>query len=123
MSVLRYTLVLCPSLALLGCATPQTVPCDSACQDTQRRAAYIAAKPELDKRLKLAITQGKLVPGMSQDDVRAVLGEPDDRVDTVAPWIGREQWIYRAETDLAPSFYYFQFGRLQSWRRDITANN
>lgn len=109
-------------LALSGCASPRSSKCDGACQAEQRRDAYLTANPELSPKTSSAIAQGRVLVGMSTSEVIAVLGEPDNKVDAHAPWIEREQWIYRSQ-DGMPVYYVFRFGRLHTWTGGPTADN
>jgi hypothetical protein len=42
----------------------------------QRRASYLAAHPELNPSIRELIEQGRVVPGMTKDQVRAAWGSP-----------------------------------------------
>jgi len=109
-------------LTLSGCAGPRPSECDEACQAERRRDAYLAANPELPPKISSAIAEGRVVVGMSTSEVMAVLGEPDNKVDAHAPWIEREQWIYRSQAG-TPVYYVFRFGRLHTWTGGPTADN
>lgn len=115
-------LVLGVLLILGGCAGSPPSDCGPDCHAEQRRDAYLAAHPELSPKITAAIAEGRVLMGMTANDVVAVLGEPDRKVDAHAPWIEREQWIYRSEEGV-PVYYVFRFGRLHTWTGDPTASN
>lgn len=118
----KLCLTLLAAVALSGCAGPRPDNCDKNCQAEQRRDAYLASHPDLPPKTRSAIALGRVLVGMSADEVIAVLGEPDSKVDAHAPWIEREQWIYRSAGGM-PSYYVFRFGRLHTWTGDSTAQN
>lgn len=45
-------------------------------QAAQRRAEYVAARPTLAPGVRQAITDGAIVVGMTEEDVRVACGEP-----------------------------------------------
>lgn len=87
--------------------------CDTVCQDEKRRRAYLTQHPNLSVELKNAILEGRVLIGMTKDQVVAALGRPDQRQDS-STWAAREQWIYNAGTDQA-RFFTFQFGKINRW--------
>lgn len=107
-------LILVSCTQLLACGTAPVASCDAACLVEQRRSQYIEQHPQLSEQLKAAIRSGKLMVGMSKEDVAAVLGPPDKTVDMRAKWIEREQWLYSSRGETAGS-YVFRFGKLHSW--------
>lgn len=109
-------------LLLSGCAGTRPSGCDADCQAQQRREAYLETHPELPAKTSSAIAEGRVLVGMTASEVIAVLGEPERKVDAHAPWIEREQWIYRSEEGL-PVYYVFRFGRLHTWTGGPTASN
>ncbi|MBL7130966.1 MAG: hypothetical protein ISS45_06170 [Candidatus Omnitrophica bacterium] len=86
------------SLTILGCASsgPLLKP------DIDSRQGYVMNHPELSYEIKQAILEGRVIEGMTKDDVRASWGEPDEifdfSKDRNAWWYeeDREGWIYRA---------------------------
>jgi hypothetical protein len=100
-------------VSLSGCGTAP-VACLDKCQADQRRLAYVEANSNLDLRLKKAILSGKVIIGMSKEDVIAAIGEPDNSVDNNASWVGREQWVYTEDASHR-GYYFFKYGRLNSW--------
>jgi len=112
--VQKLTLCLIFTSLFSGCAAPK-VACDTECEAQDRRHTYILANPELQTKHKKAILLGRVSLGMSREDVIAALGHPKTTVDTNAFWIEREQWVY--ELPHTTEFYYFKFGKLNSWNR------
>lgn len=89
------------------------ITCDTNCQDEKRRRTYLVQHPNLSTELKNAILEGRVLIGMSKDQVIAAIGRPDQRQDT-STWAAREQWIYNAGTDQG-RFFTFQFGKINRW--------
>ena len=89
------------------------IPCDTPCQDEQRRRTYLTQHPGISTELKNAILEGRILIGMTKDQVVAAIGRPDQRQDT-STWAAREHWIYNAGTDQA-RFFTFQFGKVNRW--------
>lgn len=87
--------------------------CDTNCQDEQRRRTYLTQNPGLSTELKSAILEGRILIGMTKDQVVAAIGRPDQWQDT-STWAAREHWIYNAGTDQA-RFFTFQFGKVNRW--------
>lgn len=113
-SLLALLISLVSLTQLSACGTAPVVACDAACLVEQRRNLYIQQNPQLPEQLKAAIRSGKLLVGMSKEEVAAVLGPPDKTVDMRAKWIEREQWLYTSQGETAGSFV-FRFGKLHSW--------
>lgn len=59
-----------------------------------RRQAYVRAHPELDARIRNAITDGKLLHGMTTEQVRACAGDPVDTNRVLTPEGLVEEWRY-----------------------------
>lgn len=57
---------------------------------------------------------GKLIIGMSKDDVIASIGPPQDIMGESSTWVAREQWIYQSST--VRNYYFFKFGKLNAWQ-------
>lgn len=105
---------------LVGCATtPPT--CDTLCQDSQRRTAYLEQHTDLTSRMRAAISEGRIIIGMTPAHVRAALGEPSQIIAGRPDIVAREQWLYRAP-DNSANWVYFQMGEVRSWTGDNTDN-
>lgn len=89
--------------------------CDNQCQSANRRQAYISQNPHLSDKFKAAVLEGRVLLGMTMEDVIASIGKPDQKQETTT-WAAREQWIYHSGTELA-RLYVFQFGKVNSWRQ------
>ena len=87
--------------------------CDTNCQDEKRRRTFLAQHSNLSAELKNAIWEGRILIGMTKEQVVAAIGRPDQRQDT-STWAAREQWIYNAGTDQG-RFFTFQFGKINRW--------
>lgn len=79
----RIGILLLTVLATAGCQTSK--PLHIAAKDV--RTAYVRENPHLEGRIKSAIRGGRVIPGMSKEDVIASWGEPHLR--------GRSRWEYR----------------------------
>ncbi len=83
----------------------------------RRRLHYLEENPELSPAIRRAIGRGEVIVGMSESDVRASIGEPDQIATTETEHGSREQWYYRTG---APGKEYLDFddGTLRSWQPD-----
>ncbi|MCA9394705.1 MAG: hypothetical protein KC900_10905 [Candidatus Omnitrophica bacterium] len=70
-------------MCVAGCQTSK--PLHVAAKDV--RTAYVRQNPQLESPVKRAIRGGRVIPGMSKDDVEASWGEPYLR--------GGSRWEYR----------------------------
>ena len=88
-------------------------------QDFERRKQYVQTHPEVDTYIKTIISQGKIVRGMTEDQVKASWGHPYDINRSVGSWGVREQWCYGYwHYGWRPtSFLYFKNGTLDSWQK------
>jgi hypothetical protein len=82
--------------------------------ETRRRLGYIEAHPDLAPAVKRAIAHGDVLPGMTETDVRASIGEPDQISSTETNPGNHEQWYYKIGS---PGREYLSFddGVLTSW--------
>ena|SRR3989338_4974368 len=84
-------------LTVTGCAV--NGPLIKPSQDTRRE--YVSKHPWLDKEIKQAILEGKVIKGMTREDVRAAWGKPsktdDFSTDPNAWWYDSdgEGWWYK----------------------------
>ncbi|MBL7130969.1 MAG: hypothetical protein ISS45_06185 [Candidatus Omnitrophica bacterium] len=82
-------------LTILGCASsgPLLKP------DMDSRQGYVMNHPELSYEIKQAILEGKVIKGMTKDNVRASWGEASEVIDITKTrfYTGKseESWIYR----------------------------
>lgn len=114
--------MLCAVLLASACASPNqtttqssnSTHCGNQCESVQRRQSYIIQNPHLSPNIKTAILKGRVLIGMTKEEVVAAIGRPDQKQDT-STWAAREHWIYHTGTDLA-RLYIFQFGKVNSWR-------
>ncbi|MGO9246512.1 MAG: hypothetical protein ACLPT4_03990 [Verrucomicrobiia bacterium] len=83
--------------------------------ETRRRLHYIEANPDLSAAVKKAIAHGDVLLGMTESDVRASIGEPDEISSTETNPGAHEQWYYKTGS---PGREYLSFddGVLTSWR-------
>lgn len=104
----------------VSCASAP-LTCDTLCQDTRRRMAHLEQHPDLTNRMRAAISEGRVIIGMTPADVRAALGEPSQIVIGRPDIVAREQWLYRGPGNSA-NWVYFQMGEVRSWTGDNTDN-
>lgn len=82
--------------------------------ETTRRTQYLEAHPELSAAVKKAIVHGDVVPGMTESDVRASIGEPDQISSTETDHGTHEQWYYKTGSP-AKEYLNFDDGTLTGW--------
>ena len=106
-----YKIIICIfilSFAFVGCAGngPLLRP------DQDSRRAYIGKHPDLSSTVQQAIQEGKVVKGMTKDDVEATWGKPssteDFSADSKAWWHKKngEGWWYKT---FIGSTYFVEF--------------
>jgi hypothetical protein len=83
--------------------------------EARRRLHYIEANPDLSAAVKKAIAHGDVVPGMTESDVRASIGEPDQIGTTDTDHGSREQWLYKTGSP-GKEHLFFDDGTLTSWQ-------
>ncbi len=79
-------------LVITGCAAsgPLVKP------DRGSRQEYVSKKPWLDEEIKRAILKGKVIEGMTKEDVRVTWGEPTDISYSKDPIMKDfEYWYYK----------------------------
>ncbi len=81
----RFTVLFVVLAVLAGCTTA-----------AQRRQRYVEANPELKPEIAAAIIEGRIVEGMTADDVRASWGEPELRSVSITEAGEQDIWSYRA---------------------------
>lgn len=90
--------VLCAS-----CATPLA-------EDLETRQAYVEDN-DLDDDVEQAILAGRVISGMTMDDVRATWGWPSETDDSETLGLhgeyGKEVWVYTPFLDLTPEATIF----------------
>jgi hypothetical protein len=105
----------------LGCHTPSKKEKDLSTakqlelDQTRRRLQYLEANPDLSPAIKKAIAHGDVVPGMTESDVRASIGEPDEIGSTETEPGTREQWYYKTGSP-GKERLYFDDGTLTNWQ-------
>jgi hypothetical protein len=106
----------------LGCHTPSKKERDQATaeqqqkkDDTTRRVQYLVDHPDLSPEIKKAIVHGDVLAGMTESDVRASIGEPDEISSTEVAHGTDEQWYYKTGP-LANEHLYFDGGTLTTWQ-------
>lgn len=90
----RQFLLLLAIIALAGCVLPLAEP-------DQSRLAYVQTHEELDPEVAEAIRRGKVIPGMSREQVEACWGSPlvidnSESIGLHLEW-GEEVWEYRSD--------------------------
>jgi len=83
--------------------------------EARRRLGYIEANPDLSSAVKKAIAYGDVLPGMTESDVRASIGEPDQIGSTETDHGTREQWYYKTGSP-GKEQLYFDDGTLTIWQ-------
>ena len=83
--------------------------------EARRRLGYIEAHPDLAPAVKKAIAHGDVLPEMTETDVRASIGEPDEISSTETNPGNHEQWYYKTGSP-AKEYLNFDDGVLTSWR-------
>jgi hypothetical protein len=116
----RIVLVILTVLTL-GCHTPSkkqkeqmTAEQEQKKEETTRRQQYLEAHPDLSAAVKKAIAHGDVVLGMTESDVRASMGEPDQIGTTDTDHGSREQWLYKTGSP-GKEHLFFDDGTLTSW--------
>lgn len=105
----------------LGCHTPSQREKDQALakqlelEQATRRLQYLEAHPDLSPAVKKAIYHGEVVPGMTESDVRASIGEPDQIGTTDTDHGSREQWDYKTGSP-GKEHLFFDDGTLTNWQ-------
>jgi len=117
----RMMMVMLMVLAL-GCHTPSkkqkeqmTAEQQQKKEESTRRLEYLEAHPDLSPVVKKAIAHGDVVPGMTESDVRASIGEPDQIGSTETEYGTRERWYYKTGSP-AKEYLNFDGGTLTSWQ-------
>ncbi|MBU2540370.1 MAG: hypothetical protein KJ593_00550 [Candidatus Omnitrophica bacterium] len=84
------------------------------------RRQYIKKYPDLSLEMNKAIAEGKIIKGMSKEEVRASWGAPTIVYRTATNNVVNEQWIYKDidYTNLTRRSYYLNFkdNLLYSWQ-------
>jgi len=109
---MKRTICLIAISLIAGCISYQE-------QIHQRRQQYVIANPRLPDQIANCILAGKIVIGMTKQQVRASSGNPTRINRSVSSWGVHEQWVYKYETwDDYPtySYLYFKNGMLTSWQ-------
>jgi len=83
--------------------------------EARRRLGYIEAHPDLAPAVKKAIARGDVLPGMTESDVRASIGEPDQIGTTDTDHGSREQWLYKTGPPGKENLL-FDDGTLTGWQ-------
>lgn len=84
MRTMRFVSLLAALAVLAGCATA-----------AQRRQHYVSANPDLRPEIASAILEGKIIEGMTAEDVRASWGEPDRETVSITETSREKTWSYR----------------------------
>ncbi len=88
---------------------------------TFNRKRYVQNHPNLKANLKRAISEGRIMKGMTKEQAKASWGEPDITYRSVTNNIIIEQWVYKDNIDnvnFEKRDYYLNFrgGVLGSWQ-------
>ncbi len=84
MRTIRLVSLLAALAVLAGCVTA-----------AQRRQNYVDANPDLAPEIAAAILEGKVVEGMTAEDVRASWGDPLRETVSISEQAREETWSYR----------------------------
>jgi predicted metal-dependent peptidase len=84
-------------------------------EETTRRQQYLEAHPDLSPADKKAIAHGDVVVGMTESDVRASIGEPDQISSNETEHGTNEQWYYKTGSPGKENLN-FDAGVLTSWQ-------
>ena len=81
-----------------------------SCQNVERRASAIKDNPHWSEDVRDCVLRGKIKIGMTDDQIKASWGAPNDTKRHAGRWGIREQWVYG-------DIYYLNFenGVLSSW--------
>lgn len=125
-------LLIALSFALSACYTTVTGPVTKKKYDSsedpryiqetieQGRLDYIRQHPKLNPNTKRIIMDGRLVKGMSKEEVRASWGPADTIYRTKTNEIVHEQWIYKnidpVTFDRLNYFLNFKNDKLSTWQ-------
>lgn len=115
---LTALLLACFATTLTSVVAPSLVgatECNAQCAEQNRRMNFIEENPSLSAKIRGAILNGRVLLGMSKDEVIAAIGTPVQSVDTNASWAVREQWVYQDQEGLY--YYYFKFGTVTGWHK------
>ena len=117
----RLVIVMLMLLAL-GCHTPSKKQKELMAAEQQqkkeestRRLEYTDAHPDLPPGVKKAIAHGDVLPGMTESDVRASIGEPDEISSTETPQGTDEHWYYKTGSP-GKEHLNFAGGTLTDWQ-------
>ncbi|MFQ5950235.1 MAG: hypothetical protein ACE5J1_06070 [Nitrospiria bacterium] len=77
-----------------------------------RVEAYLEAHPGLDERIKEAIREGRLLKGMSKDEVEASLGKPEEINKALRRSGFQERWDYYSKRQVL----FFIDDTLRAWK-------
>jgi len=77
--------------------------------NVQRRLAHVG-KSDLSPAIKGCVLRGQVCIGMTEPDVVASWGDPDQMNDSGDVWGFNSQWVY------GDSYLYFRNRKLQSWQ-------
>jgi hypothetical protein len=110
---MKKIMVLVIALALTACGFLTKM-------DRDRRTNYVASHPELTEKVRDCIFQGKIMFGMTKEEVIASWGEPARKNMSAGKWGIHDQWVYNRVdrygipyTD--PMWYlYFENGKITS---------
>lgn len=79
----RITVLLAALAVLAGCATA-----------AQRRQQYVEDNPGLRPAVAAAILEGRVMEGMTADDVRAAWGDPERETRAITEMGQQDTWSY-----------------------------
>ena len=77
----------------------------------ERRKVYVQKNKQLSVDFKKAILSGKVILGMTPEDVSASWGKPEDVNKSGGAWGVHEQWVYGLKT-----YLYFENDKLTNWQ-------
>ena len=86
-------------------------------EEDNRRQHYLEANPDLSPAVRTAIAHGDVLPAMTENDVRASIGEPDEIATTLTDHGVREQWYYKTGPP-GKEHLNLEDGTLTGWQPD-----
>ncbi len=80
--------------------------------DQQRKEIYLKTHAHLGDQIRAAIKTGRLLVGMSQESVKASLGNPEEVKPAIGTFFNTERWTYYSKRKVL----FFKKGVLSSFK-------
>ncbi len=81
--------------------------------NVRRKVTYIEEHPDLDRQTREAIESGKVIIGMTKENVQASLGKPEEVKPAIGTFANTERWSYYTRRMVV----YFKDGILASYKK------